>query len=74
MSSENTNVLSRVLSQVGSLGRYSVSVTVNLELNPFAWSIGDVGAKRNIDGRGVWLVFLELLPLKLLFDISRRGK
>lgn len=73
MSNENTNVLSRVLSRVGSLGRYSISVTVNFELNPFAWSIGDAGAKKNIDDRGVWLVYLSVLPLKLIFDISRRG-
>lgn len=70
MSNENTNVLSRVR----ALGRYSVSVTVNLELNPFAWSIGDVGAKRGLEPDGVWLVYLTVLPLRLLFDISRRGK
>ena len=70
MSNGNTNVLSRVR----TLCRYSVSLTVNFELNPLAWSIGDVGAKRNIDGHGVWLVYLSLLPLKLIFDISRRGK
>ena len=70
MSNGNTSVLS----QVRALGRYSVSVTVNVELNPFAWSIGDIGVKRNIDDRGVGLVYLTLLPLKLIFDISRRGK
>lgn len=69
MSNGNTDTVSRI-----GLGRYSVSVTVNVELNPFAWSIGDIGVKKNIDDCGVWLVYLTLLPLKLIFDISRRGK
>ena len=69
MPNENTNVLS----QAKTFGRYSISVTVNLELNPFAWRT-NIGAKRNIDDRNVWLAYLTLLPLKLIFDISRREK
>jgi len=67
MSNGNTSVLSGVR----TLGHYSISVTVNVELNPFAWRT-NIGAKRNIDDRNVWLVYLTLLPLKLIFDISRR--
>ena len=70
MSNGNTNVVSRVMGQVGTLRQYAVSVIVGINVNPFTWHIaGDCGAKKE---DGVREVYFTWLPLTVLLGVYRR--
>lgn len=70
--SNGTTMVSRVMSWVGTLRQYAVSVIFGINVNPFTWHIaGDLGHNKEDGAREV---YFSWLPLTVLLGIYRRSK